>query len=717
MYKSISSQRLLNYLTIVFLLIAPVTFAQESATPDSDVSGIKKTVNTTHTGILQAPRAGVYKYDPNATRWMSNLANFEIEHEGPDPDLYYKIKAEKKAIKQYHPANPKHFSPGRSKRTEDPNISRNFLGNEMANGTPPDNTMAISNGGIIVSVDNNSIAYFDEDGTLLFSEVHFDFFSSLSGLVNDFFDPKVLYDAEADRFIYLILHGSGPNNSKVLVATSQTNDPQDGWWLYDLTGNPLDDNSWLDYPHIGYSENEIFITGNLFYGGAGFNQSVIYQIEKDPIYAGNTMNYQVWSNILDGLDDPPFNIVPAPPGQDGGFQAGIYLVSNVNNGGKWVHLYELTNDMGNNPQLDVIALETPERYEVPADGAQKGAAAGMDNGDCRVQSAFYLNDIVHLVFSSDYDNSGYSSIIYGRVNVTDQSLAISTVGSNSYDYAFPSVASFSASAEDQSVIIGFLATGASIFPETRVINCDHHMNWSNSVLVKDGEGFVDLMFGPNERWGDYSGISRRHNEEKPTIWFTGCYGTDQNRYSAWIAEIQGTGSGPNAAFTQNITSGNAPLTVTFTNQSTNATSYQWDMGDGSITSQENPTWVFPTKGTYHVFLTAYNNYGSAVADEFILVEVMPGIDEAADGRGSVKVFPNPVADLFYLEFDLEERTMLDISIVDVQGKLVKNLYKASVKSGRNQLSFNKNALPAGVYYVVIASENQTIKHEKIVIMD
>jgi len=55
------------------------------------------------------------------------------------------------------------------------------------------------------------------------------------------------------------------------------------------------------------------------------------------------------------------------------------------------------------------------------------------------------------------------------------------------------------------------------------------------------------------------------------------------------------------------------LTVTFTNTSSNATSYLWDFGDdiGGTSTDENPTYTYAEEGIYTVKLTATNNDGSS----------------------------------------------------------------------------------------------------------
>lgn len=70
---------------------------------------------------------------------------------------------------------------------------------------------------------------------------------------------------------------------------------------------------------------------------------------------------------------------------------------------------------------------------------------------------------------------------------------------------------------------------------------------------------------------------------------------------------------PVANFTGTPTSGTIPLTVNFTDTSTNSpTSWLWDFkNDGTATStQQNPTYTYSSAGTYTVKLTATNSSGS-----------------------------------------------------------------------------------------------------------
>ena len=68
---------------------------------------------------------------------------------------------------------------------------------------------------------------------------------------------------------------------------------------------------------------------------------------------------------------------------------------------------------------------------------------------------------------------------------------------------------------------------------------------------------------------------------------------------------------PVANFTANMTSGTMPLTVQFTDASTNApTSWLWDFGDNSTAITQNVTHTYTTAGTYTVNLTVTNAAGT-----------------------------------------------------------------------------------------------------------
>jgi len=68
---------------------------------------------------------------------------------------------------------------------------------------------------------------------------------------------------------------------------------------------------------------------------------------------------------------------------------------------------------------------------------------------------------------------------------------------------------------------------------------------------------------------------------------------------------------PTAGFAATPTSGDAPLAVAFSDQSSGQpTSWSWTFGDGGVSTQQNPSHVYQTPGVYTVSLTATNDVGS-----------------------------------------------------------------------------------------------------------
>ena len=82
-------------------------------------------------------------------------------------------------------------------------------------------------------------------------------------------------------------------------------------------------------------------------------------------------------------------------------------------------------------------------------------------------------------------------------------------------------------------------------------------------------------------------------------------------------------SPPVSAFSANVTSGDAPLNVAFNDESTNATSWLWDFGDGENSTQQNPIHVYASVGTYSVALTVTNANGTAteIKDDYITTRI------------------------------------------------------------------------------------------------
>jgi len=123
---------------------------------------------------------------------------------------------------------------------------------------------------------------------------------------------------------------------------------------------------------------------------------------------------------------------------------------------------------------------------------------------------------------------------------------------------------------------------------------------------------------------------------------------NSNNYSQYTdvmrirLELVGGGPQPPVAdFSGSPTSGNAPLTVNFTDLSTNnPTSWDWDFGDGGSSTAQNPSHEYTSAGDYTVSLTATNSAGqdtetktdyiSVTAGNMVYVDTVAELDAAVD---------------------------------------------------------------------------------------
>lgn len=485
--------------------------------------------------LFTAECLGVTNTQTADLKWLPTLTNKavgRVPKKGPDHEILAQMKAEK-LLTKYPGLNYTgyHIDEPQNKATT-PILGNNWLGNINNGYSPMDNSIAVSNGGIIVSVANNTIEVDNSSGTLLYYDDLATWFDDPA--ISTVCDPVALYDRQADRFIVFFQECSGNSgNSYLCIAFSQTNNPgTGGWWKYKITGNPLNNNCWFDYPKMAISNNELYITGNLFTNSGTFNQAVLYQIEKNDGYSGASITWQYWSSIAGS----PFTLLPVGHGHGNSYGPGCYLVATSSSGSSSIKLYDLTDYITGSPELNYYSVSTPA-YSAAAPAAQLGTTCMLDNGDCRALSGFYLNGTIHFVFHSDI-GSGWNGINYNRLNVTsltNQSSEFGNVGN--YDYCYPSIVSFTTETTDKNVMIGFGRSSSSIYPEIRVVNCDNAMNWSSSTLVKAGQGYVSFVSTTEERWGDYTGMARKHNASNRSIWLNGMYGTTSNDWNSWIAEI------------------------------------------------------------------------------------------------------------------------------------------------------------------------------------
>ncbi|MGZ3862753.1 MAG: beta strand repeat-containing protein [Bacteroidia bacterium] len=153
-------------------------------------------------------------------------------------------------------------------------------------------------------------------------------------------------------------------------------------------------------------------------------------------------------------------------------------------------------------------------------------------------------------------------------------------------------------------------------------------------------------------------------------------GTCDNGSQSFI--LQGSQSA-NASFNPSVT--NTTLVadtaaVSFTNTSTNASTYLWDFGDGNSSTDTNALNIYNAPGIYTVTLTAYNALcgDSSVTTQVVIVDSASILTAIANNTvvPHKNMFISKDEGGYFVQFNFKEKTNAVISLENVLGEKVLN---------------------------------------------
>jgi hypothetical protein len=427
----------------------------------------------------------------------------------------------------------------------------NFNDNPALSGQyyiPPD-PIAAAGPGHIVAVVNSAIEWYAKSGTRQFRQSLFDFFEPLAPQ-DDPFDPKVIYDQYAGRFLVVCLvkvdNGSNdPGNvSRVLAAVSDNGDPNGNWYLAAIDSKIAINESehWADFPGLALDEEAVYITANMFtFGSGAFRASRLWIIRKEigagGFYDGGAPTYGSYDpSTLAGLSGQSFTLQPAHVLGAGGVAPGVgtFLVS-----ANW------TQSGGINELLSIIRVDNPlgsptflnqfvslgdihNGSAVFPDAPQAGTAVLIDAGDRRALQAVWRDNslwVVHTVNPPSGPDAGQATAHWCEVDTASlSSLSLIQQGNiGGEDIAAGTHTFYPSIGVDAfgNVGIGFAASAPAIFPGAYYTGrkaSDPAGSVQPSVALAAGvDYYIRFFSGSRNRWGDYSGISVDPSDDA-TFW-------------------------------------------------------------------------------------------------------------------------------------------------------------------------------------------------------
>ena len=397
------------------------------------------------------------------------------------------------------PANPAAPPP----RTLCPAGAGIQLSGPTDNGTtiPPDTNGAVSPNYLMVPLNSQVRVQSRTGGTV--STVSLDGFWSGVPAAYDVFDPRVLYDPFAARWIVTSAANRRAPDSSILVAVSQTDNPADGWYEYLIDGDATDA-TWVDYPNVGFNKDWIVVQANMFNMSESFVRSHIFVFNKADLYAGGSGSYSLFQSNS-------FTVVPAVTYDN--TLATLYLLTTLFSSQGSLELLSINGPVGAESMGSGTIVSSPANPWFPLTGPdfapQLGSTHGIDTGDHRMHSVVYRNGFVwaaHTVILPTPPPSNRTAVQWWQIAPNGSVIQIGRVDDPTGNrfFAFPSLA---VNARND-VLIGYSSFAATQYASASYsfrASTDPPNTMRDEVVLKAGLNPYYKVYGGDEnRWGDYS---------------------------------------------------------------------------------------------------------------------------------------------------------------------------------------------------------------------
>lgn len=361
----------------------------------------------------------------------------------------------------------------------------------------------------------------------------------------DVFDPRLVYDSLAGRWIATADAERRSPDSEVLFAISETSDPTGRWFFYAFDADPAG-TVWADFPGFGVNSTWIAITNNMFLVPDGLNQGAkMWVIDKVTALAGGPITVNVFPLGFDTIGTSR-GIAPQPAVTFDAGEPNLYIMDNPNLNLMGVPILRMSQLTGTGPApawspVGIGAFLVPIAYDAAPfqtiGAEQLGVPSTCDGGANDGQPCVYIADcpgggcrrittadarlLSLIVFRNGHlwyaQHGGLPSGVPDRLVVFWNQLDPLRLASGSSPvvqfgaldggpgvyHFFPSIAVN----KNDDVCIGFSRSDASSFidaVETTRLGSDPPGTTRPIGVVKAGEDSYEVVLSSGNRWGDYS---------------------------------------------------------------------------------------------------------------------------------------------------------------------------------------------------------------------
>ena len=418
-----------------------------------------------------------------------------------------------------------------------PGMRDHFLG-VIDNHTaiPADTHGAVGPEHLMVAL-NTEIAVQTREGELLSKVGLSDFWGGFDhGFV---FDPKVVYDHLAKRWVLFTIADVNTTKSAVLIGLSKTSNPNGEWDMASIRVHPTSVKTnylYADYPSVGYNGKWLAASVNMYKGTnevAGTKEFVgsrIYAFHK-PDYIRNDRAFYTQ------FDDPGyFTVVPATTHD----AADTNLLFVTENSTRALRISALSGKVGQEHYTPKFAT-TPLKDIVPWEfsigktniSPQKGTAKNIFGNDSRMHALIKRNGKLwaahHVFLPEGVTNVNRTAVQWWNLETNATIIQRGYIQDTNgvKQYTFPSIAVN----KNNDVLIGYSGftkdTYASAYYSYRKA-ADPLGEMSKPALFKSGVApYVKLRADGRNSWGDYSATQVDPNNDTD-MWTIQMYAETRN---------------------------------------------------------------------------------------------------------------------------------------------------------------------------------------------
>jgi hypothetical protein len=412
-------------------------------------------------------------------------------------------------------------------------MGSSFMGENNTGWYPPDTNLAVGPSHVVEIVNETLAIYNKSTGAFVSSQTLPSLFSGFdTGGSAGTFDPSVMYDEQAGRFVLVdMVNDSANHKAYVDLAISSSSDPTQGFsgkYQIEVDEGGTD---WVDNGKLGWNADAYVFTGNSYTFAGSYQHELVLSVSKSALLSGT---------LTDSILDRSGNFSMIPARMHGSTSGGpMWFVETSWSGGSSIDVVKMTNVLSGSPSFTDKNLAV-NSYSYNSDPPQPGGT--VDIVDSRTLNVEWNNN--YLVAGFDSTSGSDAAAAWVLFNTSASSPTVSQQGvvhpASGVSTYFPAVG------VDASGDLGltYMESSSTEYVSTYVTGrlASDPVNTTEPATLAQG-GAATLS--PN-RAGDYAGIALDPSTAN-TFWTANEYARSGGSWGTWLAQFSmtsGTGDAP-----------------------------------------------------------------------------------------------------------------------------------------------------------------------------